>query len=654
MEPNSKAPRAKRRLQSVIWQTLNRGTARFYRTLQQSFWGRFMTHYRSPYGRPTDFSGGTPASPARQRVIDAVDTCGLLRGTSALGRGFMDCPTACYGLFGLLYGLVGVLLYVLGPRLSEGFERNMGALILAILAAVLGLPMLISTSSLAESLGRSTIARRLLVGFLGVPSDRLADMGHRVPIARGVLPFAVAALAAIGVSALNLVISPWIVPLCALLLVLLGMVFTYPEIGVVLISLTLPAIWLDQSSLGMVVVLILLTWCSYGLKLLTRHRTMRFGALDRVMLILMLLIFAMGFTGYGLSPESMWQSVFLTICASGYFLVVNLASSRANVRRCLTGVGASVVVVTVLAYLRRVPVENLLWLEGSRGGNAIIDGSYNAMEKLSQLWLDHSELYLVLVFAWLYAYLVHTKRLFRKSVAVLFILLDLFLILLTNSVSALLCVLAVTVLFLLMLGHTWLSAGLLALPAAVCGACWVQYLYPVSEGILTLLSRSRLYKSQLAESLWRMILDHPMGIGVGSSAFNAVYPAYAAPDLGAVTDCGSLFFEILLSYGWAGLMVFSAVLLLFLRKSFTAMHHTVTRRDRAMILGGVSSIVGLAIFGSVRSFITSPRVFFTLVLVLALCSAYENVIFEESAIETARWQGTNRAEDRFYRGGQVQ
>ena len=44
--------------------------------------------------------------------------------------------------------------------------------------------------------------------------------------------------------------------------------------------------------------------------------------------------------------------------------------------------------------------------------------------------------------------------------------------------------------------------------------------------------------------------------------------------------------------------------------------------------------------------------FFTLILVIALCSAYENILFEESELEAARWQGDDLAENRLYRSGQ--
>jgi putative inorganic carbon (HCO3(-)) transporter len=225
------------------------------------------------------------------------------------------------------------------------------------------------------------------------------------------------------------------------------------------------------------------------------------------------------------------------------------------------------------------------------------------------------------------------------------------LIVMTDSVSALFSILAITVLFVLMSDHRGLSLGIILLPGLACGTLWVTYLFPLSDALQTVLSRSRHFKTLLSESLWRMVRDHPAGIGIGDAAFNAVYPAYAAPDLGAVTESGSLYFELLLSYGWAGLLLFAVILFFSVQKGLTCLRHTAERSDRAMILGGITGTVGVLIFGTVRSFITSPRVFFTITLVLALCSAYENLIFDESDVLAACAASTPSEEDRIFRHG---
>lgn len=644
---------AKTTRKGILWHSLNRGTARLYGLIAGSWLGRIFTGYRKlddAFAKGRRYPGRhrcTPMSPARLRLLTAVESGYLFKGIGALSRALFCLPLWLYGLFLLFYGLLGVAGYFTLPIIYKAMAPDLEHLALSAVLALLAIPLMLTKKTLAETIGTGKLSYLIFVRFLGIPRDRLEQPRQRIPAFLPYLTVLLSFLSAAGA----LLTHPLLIPAMLLAAGALGLVFTYPEAGVVLSTVLLPAIWLDRNLLIPLCTVILLTWLSYGIKLLFLHRTIRFGLLDTVVLIFGCLILLSCFTGVAMSRESVLTGILLFICLSDYFLIVNLMTTREYIRRCLLGVGISVVVVTLLAYLRIIPVDDLSWLEGSRGGNAIIAGMEDLIEKLSGLWLEHSELYLVLVFPWLYAFLGHTKGLLRRVFGVVFIALDLALILMTDSVSALFCILAVTVLFLLLSGPKGLSAGLVMLPAAACGFLWISYLYPVSDALQTVLSRSRHFKGLLSESLWRLIGDHPAGIGIGEAAFAAVYPSYAAPDLGAVTDSGSLYFELLLSYGWAGLILFAAVLFLFIQKGLTCLRYTADRRDRSMILGGIISIVGVLIFGTVRSFITSPRVFFTLTLVLALCSAYGNLIFDESDVLSARTAGTPSEEDRVFRHG---
>ncbi len=644
---------AKETRRRYLWDNLNRGTAKLYAMVSRSFLGRVMSGYRradEALAKGRRYPGRnrcTPMSPGRLRLLTAVESGKLFSGLRALFHALFCLPTALYGLFLLLYGLLGVALYFVMPLAYPAVAPDLEHLLLSAVVAVLAIPAVLTKKTLAETLVTGRVSRFLLIRLLGFPEDRMETYRVKMPV---VLPY-VTVLLAIAAAGGALFLHPLLIPALLVALGAVGLIFTYPEAGVVTSTLLLPVIWLNRNALYALCVLILLTWLSYGVKLLFLHRTIRFGLLDTVVLLFGGLILLSGFTGVAVTPDSVMRSIMLVICLSDYFLIVNLMTTRVYIRRCLWGVGISVAVVTLLAYLRMIPVEGLAWLEGSRAGNAIVGWAENGIERLSGLWVEHSELYLVVVFPWLYAYLCHTKRLLRRVAALAFVGLDLVLILMTDSVSALFSVVIVTVVFFLLLSHKGLSAGLIALPAVGAGVWWITYLYPVSDALQTVLSRSRHFKELLADSLWQMVKDHPAGVGVGEAAFCAVYPAYAAPDLGAVTDSGSLYFELLIAYGWPGMILFAALLFLFVQKSVTCLGHTADARDRAMILGGVTSIAGALIFGSVRSFITAPRVFFTLLLVISLCSAYENVLFDESDVLTARRSGSPTAEDRIYLRG---
>ncbi|MBO5512872.1 MAG: hypothetical protein J6K29_01320 [Clostridia bacterium] len=630
---------AKAKRKGILWPWLDRGTAKLYALLGSSWLGRIMTGYRKADGafaksrRYTGRHRCTPMSPARLGLLSSVESSLLFKGVRALSHALFCLPIAVYGLLLLSFGLCGVAFYFILPHLRSVPlpVPDMEHAVLSGLVAVLSLPLLFTKKSLAETLGAGKLSHALFASFLGIPEDRLAPQKQRMPVA---LPY-VTVLLSLPMAVGALYTHPLILPILLLVCGLLGLIFTYPEAGVVLSTVLLPAIWLYRDLLLLLCTVILLTWMSYGVKLLFMHRTIRFGLLDTVLLLFGLLILASGFTGAAVTAESRMTALILFICLSDYFLIVNLMTTRAYIRRCLVGVGISVVVVTALAYLRLIPVEELGWLEGSRAGDALVTGVSRGIEQLSGLWQEHSEFYLVLVFPWLYAFLCHTKRLFRRVLALAFLGLDLCLVLMSDSVSALFCILAVTVLFLLLLDHRGLTLGAVLLPAAACGAWWLTYLYPISEAVQTTLSRSRHFKELLADSLWRMTLDHPGGIGMGEAAFRAVYPAYAAPDLGAVTDSGSLYFEALLSFGWGGTLLLAVLLFLFFQKCLTGLRHATEFKDRALILGGITGMVGALIFGTVRSFLTSPRVFFNLILVIAISGAYVNILFDESDVLAA-------------------
>jgi hypothetical protein len=654
MKQTAKQNQPRKRKNSLLWTGLNRGTSRLYAILAGSLLGRALTGYRQmddSLAKGRRYPGRhrcTPMSPARLHLVKTVESSWMFGGLRRLFSLFLRCPTAFYGLFGLFYGLFGVLFFFAVPMVTDFLTISVSHLVISAVIAILSFTLTLTAKPMALSLDKSFVCRLLFVRFLGIPQDRLQVDYTKAPR----IGYYIACFLGLAGAVGALFVSPLLLPLALMGMGLLGMIFTYPETGVVLFTVMLPAVWLDRRFLVVTAVLIILTWCSYAVKLLFAHRTIRFGLLDRVILLFGLLALVLDIVRGAASAEAIWQSVCLLLCLSSYFLIVNLMTTRTYIRRCLVGVGISVVVVTLLSYFRNIPIDSLAWLEGSRAGDFIIARFQEGVEHLSGLWVEHSGLYLVLAFPWLYAYILHTKRLFRKIVGVLFIALDLLLVFMTGSVSALFCIAGVTVLFLLLLGHKWLSAGIVALPVVGCGLYWFTYLYPVSDAIQTILSRSRLYKSQLADSLWRMVEDHPGGIGIGDEAFAAAYPAYAAPDLGAVTDSGSLFFEMLLGYGWAGLLLGAVVLFLFLQKSLTSLRCAVVTKDRAMILGGVTSMLGMAVFGSVRSFITSPRVFFTVALVIALCSSYENILFDEEDVREAEWMGFSQGEDRFFRSGE--
>ena len=216
-----------------------------------------MTSYRREETHAETAARSKSASHTRGRLVGAVESSVLIRGFRAVFGGLFDCPTACYGVFGILYGLFSILFTRIG---FHAWVRDRGSLIFSVLAAVLSIPLLFSKRSLSESLGYSTVVRRLLVGFLGIPRDRLTHIVRRYPPHRKPLAMLLAGVLGICASVASLVISSWIIPLIFLAVSLLGMIIAYPETGVVLFTLMLPLLWLDNRN----VVAVVCSWYEVG------------------------------------------------------------------------------------------------------------------------------------------------------------------------------------------------------------------------------------------------------------------------------------------------------------------------------------------------------------------------------------------------------
>lgn len=282
----------------------------------------------------------------------------------------------------------------------------------------------------------------------------------------------------------------------------------------------------------------------------------------------------------------------------------------------------------------------------------MVEGFARGMSALSGLWASHSELYLVITFPWLYAFLLHTKRLLRTLGISLLMVANVLLVVISHADSTLLCIVICSFLFFLFYNHKALAVGVLAAPSFGCAYLWVDYLFP-SSALLAWdwFANKTPAQDSVRQCVWQMIADHPFGIGIGSDSFAVVYPSYAPSGVSYATSAGNLYLDILLSHGWCGLLVLGLVLFLFVQKSLSCIRHAASKSSRALILGGLGSVMSVLLLGTVRSFSGIPRVFFTLLLAVALCSAYENILFEEHDVLTVDPAGDHTREDRMYRIG---
>lgn len=627
--------------QSLIWQTLERGTRRVYAAVASCGLGRLMSSYRKADAnlhsgqRRTLRDDCRPMSASRLRLLEAVRQAKLPLWISRFFAVMAHAPANFYGLFGLFYGLLGILVYFVGPLVMKTLSLDVLRLILCIGISVVSLPLTFSGKAMVQLLVTSKLTGWFFVSFLGLPEERLSRTDASSERKRSpALPILLAFLLALACAALTLWVHPLVPLLCLLLLCTVGMIFAYPETGVMLSVICMPFVFFKEEVILVAAALILVTWLGYGVQLLYMHRTIRFGLLDIAVLIFGATLCLSGMTGAHVTAQSVLQGFLYFVLISVHFLMANLITTRQSLRRCMAGAALIIPMVIIVGAVRLLPHGALSWLTGSVAGDAINQAFEALLTEISRQWNYAGICVLLLVLPLLYSRLIRKGRL-RRSVGIcLCILLCLAGLYLSGS-GAFWIGLCGFFAFFLLYSHRALAVGILSLPVAVCGGAWVQYAFPDSvQNTLYRLADGQAYREGIWQSAWRMICDYPAGIGLGDAAFSAVYPQYAEAGSTQAATLHSLGLELMRVGGFPLLLLFLAVVFFFLQKSFTCVKASGSRTDLATVQSGVVAMGCLLVYGAFSSNVCTLPAFFACWLALGLYNAYANVALAESDLMT--------------------
>lgn len=645
----------KKRPRSVIADRLNRATAWVYRRVIHGPLGKLMTSYdrveanRRKDGHLAGRGNCRPLSPSRQALLTTAENGWIFRFFRGLMRYLFTCPVSFYGLLLLFYSLAGVGLYFL-PRLT-GWDMTfpLSRLVICLLMALLSIPLAASNKPLSYSLGTGMVSSFLLVKFLGVPKDglvRTERVNHKF------LPY-LALILALAAAVVTQSVSPLVLPAVLLLIGALGMIFAYPEVGVVLSTALLPTLCLGVSFTMIMVGVILLTWISFGIKWLFCHRIPRVSTMDIVALLLLLVVLVSGFTGATVTARTMADSSITFILMSLYFLIAHLMTSRAYIRRCFWGLSVSFALVLVLGCAKQLPTTGPAWISDFPVGASIVTGLRRVLLYLNSLWNDGIIFPIITLLPFVFTCLTRKDRLMRY-VGVAAVLTVAGLVLARWGTPVLwVCALAALLIYAFLYSHRTLTVTLVAALPIGGILWWLTELIPTQiTGVMQILFEGAgTYRESLWQRVWRMMLDFPGGIGWGEEAFANAYASYADPLTVMATGGESLYLELLTYTGWHGLLLFAVVMLLFFQKGFSAMRYTGNRVDRRMILAGISGVAATLLLGIARGMLTSPLILMVFWLIVALTSAYANVIFDECDVLMARRIGSQSQEDRVFRVG---
>ena len=593
-----------------------------YGCLRDGMYGRFMTSYpeeerllRNSMIGSFFSKRGALASMLRKlrlHLADFFEKSTLLRIGLKKATYLLGCSLRVYGIFLLTFGVYTILVYYIKLLAFAEFVADMTTLMLGIVSVVLSIPMLGSRHSVAELLQKGLLPHLLLVDTFGIPEERFD-----IPRVKKGGRYNIALLLGVLLGVLTFLIPPLYIILFAVSVLLIALVMSYPEVGVLALITLTPFLTVSDGAFRTLEFGIALTAIAYLGKLIRGKRVFRFSLIDALVAFMGLLLWLSGAVSVG-GEESARGVGHLCLFLLMYFMIANLVRTPAWLHRAvLAGVGSAslLAMVGIFQYL---------------------NGGVESITALSKYSVDL--LHVTSIFPSASAFSVYLLLLLPLTIAVSLTAFDG-----KGRLVAAGCVLAQLVaLTATQIRGTWLGAAvaiiLFLLIYSRKTACWLVILgftVPIWKSILPTASMQPLFgifditdpMIYQRVSGWRgtlrMLSRHLLGgIGYGSAAFKEIYPQYSLSGLTQLEHPDQFYLALICAFGVLGLLVFLIFITVFSQYCFSYICNASDNYSRTFVAAGFSGIIGALITGLGCDIWYDKTVFLTFITVLALSCAY--------------------------------
>ena len=523
-----------------------------------------------------------------------------------LSTRFLTAKLNTFGLFFFLYGGYLVIMQAIKVFSESRGEPLLHETIVGFICAVGGFCMLFSTKSLAGAVYESRFLRWILFDCLGIPDTNLAEAA-KLEAKNGLnLTFILAML----FGFLSMFIEPLLIFFAVILFALLFILFSYPESFVVVVFFAVPFVSTLQ-----LCAFICMIFFSYILKLICGRRIFRFHMIDVAIIgFLAFLVFGgvVAVSGDG------FPRMLLMVCFMGmYFVIKNIISSPAMVKRCLYALVYSAFFVSVYGiYQNYFGVLSTEWQD-----MAVF---FEIKGRVVSFFENPNVLgeFLILIFPITIALMVTSNRSYERFFMFMAATLNCWCLVFTWSRGAWIGCIAATVLFLFVSGKHFFTTGLLSLP-------WIGTFFYLKNDTLVLkrltdfTDSSTSYRVGIWKGVLRMLEDFWVcGIGVGEEAFRNIYPMYALTGVEVAPHAHNLYLQIVVELGIFALIVFFAFVFLYAQFSFSFCKSAMSRSNRTICLGIFCGILAILIQGLTDYVWYNYRIFLLFWMIVGLGVAH--------------------------------
>ncbi len=546
---------------SIILNALDRFCAYIYHLIKNGFFGYVFSGYhgdlRAPlFSRIRDSKTARHFAEVRYGICRRFESSILLNGIVYFTKYLLGCRLKVYGVFLASFG-VYTAVYVLFSSMFSGDTSSIMEhpyILPALVMIIAAVPLVLSKKTLSQSLRESVIGRfiMLVTGFDAEDmTETVGEGGH----------LNTAFLLGIICGAMTYAFPPLYLLLGMAALLWAYLVLIRPELGVLTLFFTMPIF--PTMLLGAVTAY---TAICYFLKLIRGKRILRIEPIDITVLAFAVLLFFGGTVS--LSPQSLKPALLMVCFLLGYFLTVELITTREWLVRCSVACVCSATLISLYGIA-------LYFLGAGYSSSAWVDSEmFTGIQARAVATLENPNMlgeYLILILPIAVGMFIGRGEGLRRFQAFVCIGIMGVCLILTWSRGAWLGLIFAALLFLFMWHRrsVWLIlAGIASIPIlpAILPASIVSRF--TSIGNMTDSSTS--YRVYIWRATVNMIEDNFLsGIGIGEGAWDRLYPLYAYLGVEAAPHSHNLYLQIWLELGIIGLLVFIVFLFLLYQAAFT-------------------------------------------------------------------------------------
>lgn len=537
----------------------------------------------------------------------------------------LSMSISVYGVFFMAYGVAATFARYALMFIEKGDSDIILELGVPMAIVLLSVPLLISQKSITEIASSSMFFGKLVRSFLMIPEEKLITKKRIGSSALKVI------IATVGVSigAVTYFVPTLTVPFVFLAIILLLVIMSHPESGVMLIAVTVPFLQYANELQFIFPILVCVTCASYFFKVCSGKRV---GVRSTEGIVLsffcIFIILASSFTtgGWHTFADGVY-AVILVI--GGFYITYNLMRNEKKLNTCLK---ALIVSFGILVFMGAFDMVLSMVEDTIRHSQSSI--SYMISEKIFYIADSASNFGIIacLIFPMLFCNACAKKSISGITLSLVGFLAAIAMSFIYGTYESLLAICIGLLIYCIF--HSRKSfATLLVIFIVVCIAISLVFSFvpenltdkaiDIFEGFRPVNHLDASIRNELNEGVWSMLKNGNLhGIGVGERVFLEEFYPYSTQTTDGASSAANLYMQIICWSGVGGLVAFCLFFAWVFKNAIGYIIVCTDKKIRRIVLALGCGLATALMLGAVTNLWEDMRIFYLFWMMTAILCGY--------------------------------